>query len=276
MENPLVIRKDLSPARQRHVDELVRAGRLHRVLPGVYAASEEITWHDRVWAVQGSKPAAVLIGPTAARLSFWPDHRLTDIWMAEGRFRHDCPPWVKHTTRRVPPGLIRSSGGLRWTSTPLTVLDLIPVDGGNAIDEALRRRATTLAKLHETLTAVPGRHGNAEVRRLLADSRDQPWSFLERRAHRDLRRHRIGGWQANHRVRIGGRTFYIDIAFAHLKLAVEIDGWSAHRTREAMDTDAVRHNLLVLAGWTVLRFTERNLDDLPAMVRRFQQVFRTR
>lgn len=274
MQNPLVIRKELPPSRRGHVDELVRSGRLHRVLPGVYSPSPELTWHDRVWAVQGARPEAVLTGPTAARLTFWPDHPLEDIWVAGSRFRRDCPPWVRQTTRPVPPALVRSRGSLRWTSTPLTVLDLVEVDGGNAIDEALRRRATTLARLHETLAEVKGRHGNTDVRRVLAESRDQPWSFLERRAHRDLRRHHIQGWRANHRVRTRGRTFYIDIAFPDLMLAVEIDGWSTHRTREAMDADAVRTNLLVLAGWTVLRFTERNLEELPALVRQFAQSHR--
>ncbi|MGD8215269.1 DUF559 domain-containing protein [Propionibacteriaceae bacterium Y1814] len=272
----MIIRKELPRSRQRRVDELVRAGRLHRVLPGIYSPSEALTWHDRVWAVQAARPEGVLTGPTAARLTFWPDHRIDDIWVAGARFRRGCPQWVRQTTRSVPSDMVRGSGTLRWTSTPLTVLDLVEVDGGNAIDEALRRRATTLDRLHETLAALPGRHGNTEVRRLLSDSRDQPWSFLERQAHRGLRRHRIGDWQANHRVRVRGRTFYIDIAFPHQMLAVEIDGWSAHRTREVMDNDAVRHNLLVLAGWMVLRFTERNLGDLPESVRQAEKLQRRR
>ena len=63
-----------------------------------------------------------------------------------------------------------------------------------------------------------------------------------------------------HRVRLGGRSFRIDLAYVDSKLAIELDGWDVHRTRTAFDDDRARANLLVAHGWTLLRFTSRSPD----------------
>jgi hypothetical protein len=47
---------------------------------------------------------------------------------------------------------------------------------------------------------------------------------------------------------------------------IELDGWSAHGTRPAFHADRRRQNALVLAGWTLLRFTWADLVDSPAAV----------
>jgi very-short-patch-repair endonuclease len=50
----------------------------------------------------------------------------------------------------------------------------------------------------------------------------------------------------------------IDLAYPELKLAIEADGWDAHRSRTAFDSDRARENDLVALGWRVLRFTSRS------------------
>jgi hypothetical protein len=69
--------------------------------------------------------------------------------------------------------------------------------GGDAIDEALRARATTLQDLHCALQLTCARIGNAARRRLLVDSKDEPWSAGERKFHRLLRDAGITAWKAN-------------------------------------------------------------------------------
>jgi very-short-patch-repair endonuclease len=54
-----------------------------------------------------------------------------------------------------------------------------------------------------------------------------------------------------------GRRYRIDLAYPDHRLAIELDGWSHHRTRSAFDNDRARGNQLELAGWTVLRFTSK-------------------
>jgi very-short-patch-repair endonuclease len=49
-------------------------------------------------------------------------------------------------------------------------------------------------------------------------------------------------------------------------LIVEVDGWLAHGTRNALQRDRTTTNALQLAGYTVLRFTEQDLTDRPRTV----------
>ena len=268
MENPVVIRRHLSPNDRAQIDEKVRAGRLTPILPGAYTAGEHETWLDRVWAAQGLRPQGVLTRRTAARLDFWPE-LLTDKVHIDGARFQGAPDWLEPSGRSIPARLVRTMGDLRLTATPLTILDLVDDLGGRAIDEGLRRRVVTLPLLNQTMDAFAWRRGNSERRRLLHDSRDQPWSELERQAHQILRQHHVVGWRANHRVVIRGRVFYIDVAFPELRLAIEIDGWSFHRTREDLERDAARHNWLQYANWRVLRFTSVTLAEIPDWVRRF-------
>jgi very-short-patch-repair endonuclease len=69
--------------------------------------------------------------------------------------------------------------------------------------------------------------------------------------------HRLGlpAPLVNHRVRVGSRVRYIDLAWPGLRLAVELDGFVAHANRRAFDDDRERQNDLVDAGWTVFRVT---------------------
>ncbi|QIK75256.1 DUF559 domain-containing protein [Nocardioides piscis] len=56
-------------------------------------------------------------------------------------------------------------------------------------------------------------------------------------------------------VTAGRVTFHPDLADPFTGLAIEADSWGSHASRADHDRDCVRYNALVLAGWTVLRFT---------------------
>ena len=47
----------------------------------------------------------------------------------------------------------------------------------------------------------------------------------------------------------------IDLAYPRARLAIEADSFRWHSGRETWQRDLSRQNLLVLRGWTVLRFT---------------------
>lgn len=101
---------------------------------------------------------------------------------------------------------------------------------------------------------------------MLIDSRNEPWSAAERLAHRILRGARITGWKPNFPVFLGGCLCYIDIAFPHLKLAIEIDGRLHEEDEDLFESDRWRQNALVADGWLVLRFTWRMLKEHPEVV----------
>ena len=68
-------------------------------------------------------------------------------------------------------------------------------------------------------------------------------------------------------VRDGGGRFLAraDLAWPDRKVIVEFDG-DVHRERDVFVNDARRHNRLVAAGWTVLRFTSADVLGRPDQV----------
>ena len=65
-----------------------------------------------------------------------------------------------------------------------------------------------------------------------------------------------------HPVELGGRRYRIDLAYPEQRVAIELDG-SVHLRRDVWEADHERQKALVLAGWTVLRFTWREDDRRP-------------
>ena len=89
----------------------------------------------------------------------------------------------------------------------------------------------------------------------------------ERRLTELLRAARITGWEANAEIRDGDGLIGVgDVVFASAKLVVEVDGLAFHVTPERFQRDRQRQNRLVAAGWTVLRFTWRDLTERPSYV----------
>ncbi|MBI4900220.1 MAG: DUF559 domain-containing protein [Actinobacteria bacterium] len=266
VHGPVIRRASLAASDQRTLRSALAGGLVTRLLPGVYAAaglSEDLA--VRAATVALWNPDAVVTGRAAARLTFWPDLSVTDIHVA----RQARPPrgvGYRFEERTIAPEHIAELRGLRITAPALTAVDLVDELGGDAIDTCLRSRAARLEDLWSAFAAHPSRPGNAARRRMLLDSRDEPWSAAERLSHRLLRAAHITGWKANHRVVISGSCYFIDIAFRRERLAVEIDGRLHEDDRRLFESDRYRQNQLVAAGWTVLRFTWAMLVSEPDYV----------
>ena len=71
-----------------------------------------------------------------------------------------------------------------------------------------------------------------------------------------------------HPVVAGGLVLHPDLVDVRRRLVLEADSWTWHADRDAHDRDRWRYNALVLAGWTVLRFTWEQVMRRPAAVRR--------
>jgi very-short-patch-repair endonuclease len=148
------------------------------------------------------------------------------------------------------------------TRPELTAIEFAPRLGGDAIDAALRSRMVTLPAMYRALNLTPGRAGNRDRRQLLLDSRGQPWSALERLAHRHLRAAGITHWTANVPITINGRTSFQDIAMEDCPVSAEFDG-KVHLRPAMFESDRVRGNYLLLAGREVLHFTWAVVHDEP-------------
>ncbi len=60
--------------------------------------------------------------------------------------------------------------------------------------------------------------------------------------------------------------YHVDFLWREQKLAVETDGWTAHRGRQAFEDDRARGLELVRSGIELLRLTDRQLTEDPAGV----------
>jgi very-short-patch-repair endonuclease len=248
------------------LDWLVQQHRLVPVLPGVYALPARASDLSlRLRAVSLWDPDAVLLEEAAAFLTFWPTVRMPTIRVSAPN-RRARPQGYTVTRRAIAAESIVTRRGLRCTAPAVTALDLSDRHGGDAIDAVLRSRQATLADLDEALRLRCGRRGNSRLRRLLLESRGNPWSWAERLAHRLLHEAAIEGWVGNYPVEICGYAYYVDIAFPDAKLALEIDGREFHTAPEVFEQDRWRQNDLINAGWRVLRFTPTMLQDSPQFV----------
>ncbi len=212
-------------------------------------------------------PDAILVGSSAARLSWWPELNEDRVLAITKRHSRRNISGVELRRGSLVPDLVTERAGLRLQVPAASTLELTRSLGGYAIDECLRRGAADLPALHAAADAMSGRPGNAAMRRHLRESRDMPWSPLERDAHRRLHRARITGWTANLRVELAGRFVYLDIGFRDAKLAVELDGWKYHSGRDMFVADRARDVELQLAGWTVLRFTDSTIASMVPAIR---------
>lgn len=242
----------------------IREGALVAVLPGIYARSATAREPQvRMAALQLRDPDTVFTGLSAVKLLLDPLIK-PPVVTATGRLNTPVPGF-KLTQRVIEPEWIESAHGLRCTSLALAAVDLIPEHGGDYVDRVLRaaghngQRALDL--MWRAFAAHPDRAGNELRRSVLEESRDLPWSAAERLAHAALRDAGIVGWRSNYAVTIGSNTYFIDIAFPAIPLAVEIDGREFHSDRAQFEEDRQRQNALVSAGWTVLRFTWDMLQE---------------
>lgn len=64
-------------------------------------------------------------------------------------------------------------------------------------------------------------------------------------------------------VRRSRSRFEIDIAFPESRLAIEIDGFRYHSTDARFQRDRTKQNVLMGAGWRVLRFTWQDIVERP-------------
>lgn len=258
-----VLRSTASPRELRvWVARAVQEGDLRRVLPGIYApVGSEHLLGTRCAAVLAADPDAVIAGRAAAALSWWPDLPPGPV-TAYRRSKPAPRPGFRWLAGSVPPELVTTRGGARFTTPELTVFDLIPELHGTAIDEALRRRVVTLDSLERALALTPGRPGNVERRWLLDDSRDRPWSELERQFQRRYRGMGLPhSYRTNFPVDLGDTRAFIDCALPGLRLGFETDGHEHHGTRSAFEHDRRRDAKLAERQWHIVRLTWSMVED---------------
>jgi very-short-patch-repair endonuclease len=195
---------------------------------------------------------------------------MVHVTLGDRRFRR-CNKGVR--LHRVPLAdrEITDLGGLLVTTRARTIIDLLRTEriqvARNLLDRAIMRRWFDVVDLERSIRDGRGRTGNAQLRELLAGLEPGAHAESERRLHRLLRRAGVTGWVAQYEIRLAGRRRFVDVAFPHLKLAIEVDGKLGHDVMsDRFEDDRERQNALINSGWRVLRFTWRQLNDRPDWV----------
>jgi predicted transcriptional regulator of viral defense system len=128
-----------------------------------------------------------------------------------------------------------------------------------AVEDAIRRNLVSWEGLITCLAsyARQGRPGIGPLRTIVDAHRDEVVATdngFELLVATLIERAGLPRPEVQHEVTVQGRRYRIDLAYPAVKLAVELDG-SKHREKPTFERDRARQNALVLAGWTILRYT---------------------
>lgn len=253
------IRRRLATGRWRTVLGPVLARSGTRVTPDLSDVAAHL-------ALDGS----VLAGPSAARRHGIPvrDQR---TYLAVGARDRRALRGVQIMREHLAPRDVMSIGGLLVTSQARTVFDCLRILPDRAATELLERALQagwiTAEGLGARVHLFAGRHGAKRLVGLTRVAAAGAWSAAERLAADLLRKGRISGWRANAEIYDDRGLIGVgDVVFEDVKLVVEVDGRAHHATPDRFQRDRERQNRLVAAGWTVLRFTWRDLVERPSYV----------
>jgi very-short-patch-repair endonuclease len=266
------------------IDNARRAGRVRRVLPGVYLDA------SRCDDPALCRRAALAYAGERAALSH--TSALT-LWGLRGLPESSTPGEPTHVTvprservRSRPGVVVHRSGDFlpepphrRFRSgQPVVSLEralvgawpLLPVEVRRGpVIQAVNDRLTTPDRIAQALARAPKLPGRAALGtlldRLAAGCRStlEIWGYDHVFTAPGMPRFK---WQQ--RVQVDGRTYYLDVLAEAEQVNFELDGAASHSRPDQREADVRRDALLATIGILVVRFAHRRLIHEPAEVRR--------
>lgn len=223
------------------------------------------------------RPDQAFAGPTAAVVhgiplpSRWErDERLHVVALVGDRMRRPGVVGTRSSVGRIvrvdglpvldPAGAWVSLGGL------LSRDDLVAAGDRVVSGTMTTPAAATIDDLRDEVARVGRRPGVRDLRAALDLIRVGAWSRPESLLRLLVVRSGLPEPVPNAPIRLpGGRIARPDLAWLDRRVAIEYDG-SAFHGRDGWDADAARHELLVDAGWTVVRVRSSDLFHHPAQL----------
>lgn len=262
-------------AGDRVIARLIRQGAWEPVYPGVYYLNvTPPEWTDNVHA------AVMAAGPHALA-----SHRTASVlWGLEGvsgqmieltvPFMKDPAPdgVIVHRTRRRLPSAC--AHGVPVTMVERTLLDLAaqlpPIVLEKTLMSALHKGLTTpdLLAFHLAQSGGRGVKGTKKLRRVLGHIDDgTTGSPSEVDLMAMLRSAPIPMPRCQFEITFPeGDHAYPDFAWPDQGKCIEVDGFDAHGSPEALERDLVRQNRLLDLGWEMRRYSARRIRREPAAV----------
>jgi Protein of unknown function (DUF559)/Transcriptional regulator, AbiEi antitoxin len=257
------------------VKHRARVGRLRRLHRGVYAIGGAALPREgrHLAAVLACGPGAVLSHVSAAvhwgLLTYDPPQP----HVTAPASRTKVPGIRLHRTRSLDARETTTHRGIPITTLARTLVDLAACSPKKHLDHAIGQAMRNELYDHSAIERVlDGRPGTRALRRATTDDPAFTRGELERRFRRLCRRAGLPQPLSNFTLAaLDHKGHEVDFYFPTHALVVEVDGWRDHGTRQAFERDRAKDAELVAAGYTVLRFTWRQLcydpDTVAARVR---------
>jgi len=179
-------------------------------------------------------------------------------------FSSDGHAWSPSGGRWPPPctsAAIARRHGLPVTSVARTLVDQAATSDDLELEselaEALERNLVSRTQVEAAIDRAPYKAGVRSLRRLLQTDRPaRTRSYYERKLLRLIRAAELPEPIANARA----EGHMVDLLWPEQRLVVELDSARFHSDREAFETDRLRDQRLVAAGYRVIRITARQID----------------
>jgi very-short-patch-repair endonuclease len=265
------------------LDQLLAAGMDRSALKRRLAAGQLRRHHRGVFIVGSAAPtffgearaAAMAVGSGAAvshrsaaalHLLRKPSPAPIDITV-DGRTPRSRGGIIIHRSTLVR-AEITDIGGIPVTTAARMICDLAATDPSDVVEEMLKearvQRLVTDRQLLAVIDRVPHRPGAALIRELLTDESEDGYSRskAERRLRALVRASGLPEPVYNQPL----LTFKPDALWRPQMVAVEVDGRRFHGHPRAFENDRRRDQILVAAGYVVIRITWRQLVNEPMAV----------
>jgi very-short-patch-repair endonuclease len=164
--------------------------------------------------------------------------------------------------------------GIDVTTPELTVLETaVEIPEGSAFLDQMLLKRVALGDLIDVHERNVGRRGSTASKRLLTSATTGGLEEARRLLIKTITQAELPGWEES--VAVGGHAF--DAGFPVERIGIEVDGWASHPLSRGTRIDSRRHNMLIAAGWSILRFDWHRLDgDSAGVLAEIRSVLTTR
>lgn len=279
-----------------HRYQALEAGLNDRQIERRVERGEWIELHPDTYRLAGApvtRMMTIMAGYVWARDCFISHVTAGELWELDGLPSQEEVELTAYVGKRAPKGVIvhripsskpppiRSMQGIAVASVERTIFELAGKlslhSAGRALDDALRKKQTTLDRCWKAWESFGGRgrKGTRAMKTLLFVRDDREGLLRSRLESKMLRILRAVRPRAvpNLLVQDGTRRAYLDFAFPDRRVGVETHGAVWHHGEERWKKDLKRDRWLTSLGWSVLYFSWDDVHLEPSEVRNEIQTF---